>query len=332
MILVSHRGQVVWRAAYGAGSLIPVTQPMRVDAIFDLASLTKVVATTPAIMQLAEAGRLNLDAPVAFYWPAFGAHGKSEITLRQLLTHTSGLRPDLPDRATWAGEAGALAQIAADRPISPPGSAFIYSDLNFIVLGALVEKCSGERLERYAQRHIFTPLGMIDTGFNPPLAKLPRVVPTDIQQGALRWGLVQDPTTYRMGGVAGHAGLFSTADDLARFCKMLLNGGALGGVHILRPETVALMASPISLPGGVRRSLGWDIASPYAIGLGTAFGPGSYGHTGYTGTALWLDPVTDTFLIILTSRLHPADQGDARPLRQRVAHVVAEVFPAPVIF
>ncbi len=303
---------------------------MRLDAIFDLASLTKVVATTIAVMQLAETGRLSLDAPVALYWPAFAAHGKDEITIRQLLTHTSGLRPDLPDSGTWSGESSALARIAAERPLSPPGSEFVYSDLNFIVLGAVVERLSGQSLDGYTQQHIFTPLGMTDTGFNPPPEQLSRVVPTDIEQGTLRWWQVQDPTAYRMGGVAGHAGLFSTADDLARFCEMLLNRGSLDGVQILRPDTVALMTSPITLPGGVQRGLGWDMASPYATGLGTEFSPGSYGHTGYTGTALWIDPAADTFLIILTSRLHPDDQGDARPLRQQVAHVVALVFPPDV--
>ncbi len=326
VVLVGHNGRIVWRAAYGASSVVPVTRPIYPDAIFDLASLTKVVATTTAVMQLAEAGQLSLDEPVAFYWPAFAVHGKETITIRQLLTHTSGLRPDLPDSGTWTGEAGALAQIAANRPVSQPGSAFVYSDLNFIVLGALVEKLSGQSLAVYTQQHIFVPLGMTDTGFNPPPAKLVRVVPTDIEQGSLRWGEVQDPTAYRMGGVAGHAGLFSTADDLAHFSEMLLNGGSLNGVRILSPETVALMTSAITLPGGVRRGLGWDIASPYATGLGTEFGPQSYGHTGYTGTALWIDPETGTFLIILTSRLHPHDQGDVTDLRQRTAHVVAMAF------
>ena len=330
VILVGHAGRVVLRAAYGASSIVPTPQPMRLDAIFDLASLTKVVATTIAVMQLAETGRLSLDAPVALYWPAFAAHGKDEITIRQLLTHTSGLRPDLPDSGTWSGESSALARIAAERPLSPPGSEFVYSDLNFIVLGAVVERLSGQSLDGYTQQHIFTPLGMTDTGFNPPPEQLSRVVPTDIEQGTLRWGQVQDPTAYRMGGVAGHAGLFSTADDLARFCEMLLNRGSLDGVQILRPDTVALMTSPITLPGGVQRGLGWDMASPYATGLGTEFSPGSYGHTGYTGTALWIDPAADTFLIILTSRLHPDYQGDARPLRQQVAHVVALVFPPDV--
>jgi CubicO group peptidase (beta-lactamase class C family) len=299
---------------------------MREDAIFDLASLTKVVATTIAIMQLVETGRLRLDDNVAMFWPSFAAHGKGTITIRQLLTHTSGLRPDIRESAIWSGVRGAYAAIEADQPICPPGTQFIYSDINFIVLGALVEKISGGTLDVYASRHIFAPLRMTDTGFRLAAWHLSRVVPTDIQRGALRWGEVQDPTAYRMGGVAGQAGLFSTADDLALFAEMLLHGGTWRGTRILRPETVALMITATDLPDGSRRGLGWDIASPYATGLGTEFGPNSFGHTGYTGTALWIDPATDSFVIILTSRLHPYGRGEAQDLRRRVAHVVAGSF------
>lgn len=322
-IEIGHHGRIAYRAAFGAGA---GTAPLRRDAIFDLASLTKVVATAPAIMQLQEQGRLRLDDPVAAYWPAFAANGKGQITIRQLLTHTSGLRPDFAGM-DWHGEAGALAKIVADHPVAPPGEGFIYSDLNFIVLGALVEKLSGESLPRYAARHIFTPLRMRDTGFDPPSGDAARLVPTDVQDGALRRGTVQDPTAYRMGGAAGHAGLFSTADDLARFCQMLLNGGALDGTRILSPGSVAQMTAPEALPGGVTRGLGWDMASPYSSWTGAAFSASSYGHTGYTGTALWIDPATGTFLIILTSRLYPYDEGDVMPLRRRVAQVVAEAFP-----
>lgn len=326
MVLVGHDGRVVYRAAYGNSAIVPAPIPMRSDAIFDLASLTKVVATTTAVMQLVEENQISLDETVGYYWPAFAANGKAKITIRELLTHTSGLRPDLAVTSSWSGESGAFAQIAADPPLYPPGSAFMYSDLNFIVLAAIVEKLTQENLNSYTHQHIFAPLGMIDTSFRPPLEKLSRIVPTDYEEGDLRWGKVQDPTAYRMGGIAGHAGLFSTADDLARFCEMLLGGGSLDGTRILQPQTVTLMTSAIVLPGGIRRGLGWDIASPYASAFDTAFGPLSYGHTGYTGTSLWIDPQTDTFLIILTSRLHPYDQGDASALRQRIAQLVAEVF------
>jgi CubicO group peptidase (beta-lactamase class C family) len=323
VIEVGHRGRIVYRAAFGYGA---DSAPLRPDAIFDLASLTKVVATAPAILQLQEQGRLRLDDTVAEYWPAFAANGKGQITIRQLLTHSSGLRPDFAGM-DWRGEAGALEEIAADHPVAVPGSSFIYSDLNFIVLGALVGTLSGESLPRYAAQRIFAPLRMKDTRFDPPSGDNARLVPTDFQGGALRWGVVQDPTAYLMGGAAGHAGLFSTADDLARFCQMLLDGGELDGTRILSPASVARMTVPETLPGGVARGLGWDMASPYSSWTGGAFSASSYGHTGYTGTALWIDPETGTFLIILTSRLYPYDEGDAMPLRRRVAQVVAAAFP-----
>ena len=323
VIEIGHRGRIAYRAAFGYSA---DAAPLRPDGIFDLASLTKVVATAPAIMQLQEQGRLRLDEPVAAYWPAFAANGKGQITIRQLLTHTSGLRPDFVSM-DWHGEAGALAKIAADHPVAAPGGSFIYSDLNFIVLGALVEKVSGESLPLYAAQHIFTPLRMTDTGFDPPSGDNARLVPTDVQDGELRLGAVQDPTAYQMGGAAGHAGLFSTADNLARFCQMLLNGGELDGARILSPGSVAQMTAPEALPDGVTRGLGWDMASPYSSWTGGAFSASSYGHTGYTGTALWIDPATGTFLIILTSRLYPYDEGNAMPLRRRVAQVVAAAFP-----
>lgn len=323
VVLVGQQDRILYRQAFGAMSMVPTQTPMRPDAIFDLASLTKVVATATSVMQLVEAGRIRLDDPVAVYWPDFGVAGKASITVRDLLTHTSGLRPDLDSGTRWSGHAGALAQIEADHPIHPPGSRFVYSDLNFIVLGELVYRVSGESLDAYAQRHIFAPLHMTDTGFDPPQARRARIVPTDRQDGAMRWGEVQDPTAYRMGGVAGHAGVFSTADDLARFARMLLDDGAVDGRRILRRETIAAMTSPIELPGGVRRGLGWDVASPFAAGMDAAFGPGSFGHTGYTGTLLWIDPSTRSYLILLTSRLHPDDHGDVKLLREQVALTVS---------
>jgi CubicO group peptidase (beta-lactamase class C family) len=274
-------------------------------------------------MQLVEAGRLDLDAPVATYWPAFGANGKTTITARQLLTHTSGLPADLDLGSSWRGEAEGLARAAAVQPARPPGTAFLYSDINFIVLGELVQRVSGEPLDTYVQAHIFGPLRMADTRFRPASDLLGRIAATDREDGALRWGQVQDPTAFRMGGVAGHAGLFSTGDDLARFATMLLNGGALDGVRILRPETVAAMTRSVPQPGGARRALGWDAASPYSSGMENAFGARAFGHTGYTGCLLWIDPESHRFLVILTSRLHPGGRGDARPLRRTFAQLIA---------
>lgn len=314
---------MVYRAAFGWKALTPEPEPLSPDDIFDLASVTKVVATTTAVMQLVEQGRLDLDAPVATYWPAFGAGGKSKITVRQLLTHSSGLPPDLDLAADWRGQDEALARAAAVEPARTPGERFVYSDINFIVLGELVRRVSGEPLDVYARRHIFEPLGMTETGFRPAAAELSRIVATDRQDGRLRWGEVQDPTAFRMGGVAGHAGLFSTADDLTRFARMLVNGGELDGVRILKPETVALMTRGEVLPGGVRRGLGWDVASPYSAGMDVAFGPASFGHTGYTGCSIWIDPAAGRFLIVLSSRLYPDDKGDAMPLRRRLAALLA---------
>jgi len=328
VIVVGGRGRILYRKAFGLAAIEPRRLPMRPDAVFDLASLTKVVATTTAIMQLCETGALQLDEPVAHYWPEFGAAGKAAITIRQLLTHTSGLRPDIDAAARWSGAQGALAWIAADHPVVRPGSGFLYSDLNFIVLGELVQRASGEPLDVYAKEHIFAPLGMSDTTFHPAPAERARIVPTDRQDGVLRWGEVQDPTAHRMGGVAGHAGLFASADDLAKFASVLLDGGATANVRILRPETVAEMTHRTTLPGGMQRALGWDIASPYAAGMDAVLGPDGFGHTGYTGTLLWLDPDRDVFLVVLTSRLHPDDRGDAKPIRARVAHAVAAMLQA----
>lgn len=331
VVLVGDRDGVLYRLAFGARALDPAPLPMTADTIFDLASLTKVLATTTAVMQLIEAGRVGLDQPLARYWPGFGRHGKAGITVRQLLTHTSGLRPDLDLAQPWSGSAAALALVEQERPRAVPGTRFVYSDINFIALGELVRRVGGEPLAVYAARRIFGPLGMGDTGFAPPPAARSRIAPTDLQQGALRWGAVQDPTAYRMQGVAGHAGLFGTADDLARFAQMLLGGGALHGQRVLSAASVLRMSLPQRLPGGVQRGLGWDIASPFAGGQDVAFGPESFGHTGYSGTSLWVDPKRGRYLVILTSRLHPDGRGDARPLRRRLAALVAGAAPAPVL-
>jgi uncharacterized protein YbbC (DUF1343 family)/CubicO group peptidase (beta-lactamase class C family) len=324
VVLVGERGRIVYRQAFGARALQPEKAPMTADTIFDLASLTKVVATTTAVMQLVETGRLGLDDAVSKYWAEFAQNGKEAITVEELLTHTSGLRPDLDLREAWFGEAAARKRIEAERPLAAPGARFLYSDINFIVLSELVRQISGKPLDIYAAQHIFGPLGMVDTSFRPPQSVRPRIAPTDVQEGVLRWGEVQDPTAYRMSGVAGHAGLFSTVDDLAIFAQMLLNGGSLHGARILAPAAVRLMTMPRELPGGIERGLGWDIGSPFAGGQDAAFGPGSYGHTGYSGTSLWIDPKRGCYLIILTSRLHPGDRGDAKPLRQHLAQLVAK--------
>ncbi|MFZ5959317.1 exo-beta-N-acetylmuramidase NamZ domain-containing protein [Pseudomonas knackmussii] len=317
VVQIGGENGVYYRAAYGEREVRPEHLPMTPDTIFDLASLTKVVATTTAIMQLSERGRLDLDAPVARYWPAFAANGKAPIRVRDLLTHYSGLPADLDLSRPWKGRSAAIERIVAVRPSAPPGERYLYSDINFEVLGELVERVSGEPLARYCQAHVFAPLGMRDSGFLP--APSPRIAPT--VRG--RQGVVHDPTAWRMGGVAGHAGVFSSADDLARFARMLLAGGSLDGVRVLSRASVEAMTLPQSPAGQARlRGLGWDIAAPFASDRDTLAPVGAYGHTGFTGTSLWIDPVARLYVILLSNRVHPDDGGDAGPLRERVAEAV----------
>ena len=327
VVLIGHDGKVVYRRPFGERSLVPERRPMTLNTIFDMASLTKVIATTTAVMQLVEQGKILLSAPVADYWPEFKENGKELITVRELMTHYSGLRPDLDLKPDWSGYDTALKAIVAEKPILPPGTRFIYSDINFETLGELVRRVSGEPLDVYCREHIFKPLGMKDTSFKPPASLRERIAPTQYQHGEsgpMLWGEVHDPTAHNMGGVAGHAGLFSTADDLGIFAEMLLAGGTYNGVSILSPLTVEKMTTPQTPPNKmVLRGLGWDIESPFASNRGELYEVGSYGHTGFTGTSLWIDPVTKTYVIILTNRVHPDGKGDVVPLRTQVATLVA---------
>ena len=327
VVLIGHEGNVVYRQAFGARALIPERRPMTVDTIFDVASLTKVIATTTAVMQLVEQGKILLSASVGDYWPEFKENGKELITVRELMTHYSGLRPDLDLKPEWTGYGTAMKMIVAERPIVPPGTRFIYSDINFETLGELVRRVSGEPLDVYCAEHVFTPLGMKDTRFKPPASLRERIAPTQFQHGEggkMLWGEVHDPTAYNMGGVAGHAGLFSTADDLSIFAQMLLNGGTYDGMRILSPLTVEKMTTPQTPPNKtVLRGLGWDIDSPFASNRGELYEVGSFGHTGFTGTSVWIDPVTKTYVILLANRVHPDGKGDVAPLRTQVASLVA---------
>jgi uncharacterized protein YbbC (DUF1343 family)/CubicO group peptidase (beta-lactamase class C family) len=330
VVLVGNSDGVLYREAFGQRSLVPEERPMTPDTIFDISSLTKVVATTAAVMQLVEKGKLSLDKTVVTYWPLFRRHGKERITVRQLLTHYSGLRPDLDMRHKWSGRAETLRRIIAEKPLSPPGRRFIYSDINFIILGELVQRISGQPLDVYCARNIFEPLGMKDTSFNPGASLRDRIAPTELVSGSkelLIHGEVHDPTARRMAGVAGHAGLFSTADDLSLFARMILNGGRAGDVRILRASSVERMTTKQSpSQGSAVRGLGWDIDSPFSSCRGSFFPVGSFGHTGFTGTSLWIDPGSKTYVIILASRLHPYGKGNAGPLRSEIATAVAAQF------
>ena len=319
VLLVSHDGLVVYRKAFGNRSLEPQREPMTVDTVFDLASLTKVVATTTAVMQLVQKGELRDNDPVAKYIPEFAQNGKEDITIRELLTHHSGLARDLDLSQAWEGRDAALRMAFSEKPMDPPGSRFVYSDVDFIVLGALVERISGMPLDEYCRQRIFVPLAMNHTRFLPPRAWLPNIAPTqyDEHDKMLR-GVVHDPTARRMGGVAGQAGLFSTADDLAKFADFLLRGGP-----VLSPLMIEKMTTPQQPPTSqVLRGFGWDIDSPLSSNRGELLPVGSFGHTGFTGTSLWVDPTTKTYIILLSNAVHPGGKGNAVALRSKIATAV----------
>lgn len=319
VVLIGHHGRVIYRKAFGWRSLEPRRERMTVNTIFDLASLTKVVATTPCVMHLVEEGKVRLNDPVVRYLPEFGANGKQDITVRQLMVHYSGLAPDLDLTQPWQGKETAYQMAFQEKPENPPGARFVYSDINYITLGALVERVTGMPLNEYAEQTVFKPLKMAHTQFLPPRAWIPRIAPTQYDEhNVMLRGVVHDPTARRMGGVAGHAGLFSTADDLAKYCQALLDG------KLLSPLTIEKMSTPQQPPNATDvRGLGWDIDTPFSSNRGELLPVGSFGHTGFTGTSVWIDPITRTYIIILANGVHPRGQGTAVPLRSKVATAVA---------
>lgn len=342
VVVVGRQGEVVYRKAFGNRALVPSVEPMTEDTIFDAASLTKVVATTTSVMMLVEEARLRLNDRVATYIPEFARYGKDAITIRHLLNHMSGLRPDVDWSFDWVGSDRAIELAIEEVPVAKPNERFIYSDINFFLLGDIVRRISGMTLDVFARTRVFEPLGMRDTMFNPPAALRARIAPTEACTpygypcgGAgttMLRGTVHDPTARRMSGVAGHAGLFTTAADLTRFCRMLSRKGELDGVRILAPMTVARMTTvdtPATEPN--RRGLGWDIDSSYSANRGELFPVGSFGHTGFTGGSIWIDPRSEMFVIFLSNRVHPDGKGDVTALRARVATaaVAALQDPAP---
>jgi uncharacterized protein YbbC (DUF1343 family)/CubicO group peptidase (beta-lactamase class C family) len=320
VVLIGHDGHVVYRRAFGSRSLEPTREPMTVGTIFDLASLTKCIATTTAVMQLVEAGHIRLNDPVSAYLPEFSQNGKGQITVRELLTHYSGLAPDLDLKESWAGRDTAFKMAMEAKLVNPPGTRFVYSDINFETLGFLVDKVSGMPLNEYAAKKIFVPLGMTETRFLPPAEWSPRIAPTQYDEnGRMLRGTVHDPTARRMGGVAGHAGLFSTADDLAKFAQELLNGHT-----ILARSAIEKMSTPQQpATASSLRGFGWDIDSPFSSNRGELLPVGSFGHTGFTGTSLWIDPTTNSYIILLANAVHPDGKGSMVSLRSRVATAVA---------
>jgi CubicO group peptidase (beta-lactamase class C family) len=349
VVLVARKGRVVYRKAFGDRAIEPKGEAMTVDTIFDLASLTKIVATATSMMILVERGKLSLADPVALYIPEFGKFGKERITIEQLMTHRAGLPPD-NEIADYVGKTiDPIEKICELRLSYEPGTGFVYSDVGFIVAAEIVWRVSGKRIDTFARQSIFGQLGMKDSDFRPlpvpgsssdirrlidradPIMATAdsRFAPTENREGRWMRGEVHDPRAYEMGGVAGHAGLFSTADDLAIFCQMILNKGEYNGVRILAPYTVERMISAQSLPTSQMRGIGWDINTSYSSNRGDLFPVGTFGHTGFTGTSIWLDPASETFVVLLTNRVHPNGKGDVTRLRAFVASIVAGAITEP---
>jgi CubicO group peptidase (beta-lactamase class C family) len=324
-VLWVEQGGRSYHKAYGNRALVPAAETMAEDTIFDAASLTKVVACTPAVMLLVERGQLSLADRVAKHLPEFTGDGKEDVTIRHLITHTSGLRPDISLRPDWSGYDAAIKLSCAEKLATKPGEKIVYSDTGPILLGEIVRRVSGKPLDQFLHAEVYEPLGMKDTGFNPPKERLSRVAPTEVENGTPVRGMVHDPRARRMGGVAGHAGLFITASDLARYARMLLNGGELDGVRIFKPETVKLMTSVQTPPEVMgRRGLGWDIDTGFSGPRGELFPLGSYGHTGWTGTSIWIDPFSKTFVIFLSNRNHPTEKGSVVALRKQLGTLAAQ--------
>jgi uncharacterized protein YbbC (DUF1343 family)/CubicO group peptidase (beta-lactamase class C family) len=302
VLVVGHEGKVIYRKAYGHRALVPSQEPMTTDTIFDIASLTKCVATATSVTRMLELGQLRLNDTIGKFIPEFATNGKQEITIRELMTHFSGLGPDLDLRQPWTGRETAFNMIAAEKPVNPPGSRFLYSDINFEILGFIVEKVSNLTLDKYASIHVFQPLKMKHTSYLPPESWNKKIAPTQYDEhNVILRGVVHDPTARRMGGVAGHAGVFSTADDLALFAQAMLDGN-----KILTKASIQKMTTPEQPPTSTDlRGLGWDLDTPFSSNRGELLPIGSYGHTGFTGTSLWIDPFSQTYVILLSNAVHP---------------------------
>ncbi|MBN2088183.1 serine hydrolase [candidate division KSB1 bacterium] len=334
VILVGRQGQIVKRHAFGKAQLVPTEKPMTTDHIFDLASMTKPIATATAIMILVEEGKVRLLDRVSEYIPEFSTYFDSSTNEKEpariyhLLTHTAGL-PAYTDATKVKAKFGEVCpdslilHIARLKKITAPGKKFTYSCLGYMTLGEIVKRVSGMPLDKFTVLKIFKPLKMDHTCFCPPDAWNSRIVPTQVFDGKPLTGIVHDPLAQLMGGVSGNAGLFSTVDDLAIFSQMMLQDGTFQDVQVLNSATVKVMTRVYHEVPVSGRGLGWDIQSDYASQRGDLFSVGGYGHTGYTGTSIWIDPKTQTFLIFLTNRVHPDDKGSIVRLRSCLANMVA---------
>jgi uncharacterized protein YbbC (DUF1343 family)/CubicO group peptidase (beta-lactamase class C family) len=320
VVMVGHQGRIVFHKAYGNKQVQPETITMTTDTVFDMASITKPIATAASVMKLVELGKIDVDQIVAHYIPEFAVHGKDKITVRQLLIHQGGLLPDNALSDYNDGVAKAFERIYALGTRVEPGTTFMYTDVGFIVLAKLVERVSGKNVHQFSQEFLFKPLGMQETGYNPPEALRKRAATTQQREGRWMRGEVHDPRAYRLGGIAGHAGLFSTSSDLARFAQMLLGQGTYQDNQILAVDTVTLMTKPNKVSSGLR-GLGWDIRTGYSYNRGDLLTDQAFGHGGFTGTTFWVDPGQDLFVIFLSNRVHPDGSGSVNRLAGRIATI-----------
>ncbi|MCA9163451.1 MAG: beta-lactamase family protein [Planctomycetales bacterium] len=321
VVLVGRRGKVFYYEAFGHRQIEPEPVAMTRDTVFDLASLTKPIATATSVMKLVDAGQVDLDQPAARYLPEFGDEAKREITVRQLLTHQSGLTPDNALGDYQHGRDEAWRRICGLKLVAPRGSKFMYSDVGFIVLGKLVERVADQPLDEFARRNIFAPLGMNDTGYLPSEPLRQRAAPTEQRDGRWMRGEVHDPRAYLLGGVAGHAGLFSTAEDLAVYAAAMADQGRFGDQRLLSEATWTRMVTSHDVGRG-QRTLGWDRRTGYSINRGEAFSDEAFGHGGFTGTVIWIDPKSELFFVFLSNRLHPDGKGAVNRLAGSIATLV----------
>ena len=325
VIAVGRQGKLCFVKAYGNRQIEPEIEPMTVDTVFDLASLTKPMATATSVALLIDDGKLSLDDRVVGFLPEFAPHGKDEITLLQLLTHQAGLIPDNRIEDYREGPEHAWRQLCALELRNPPGKKFEYADVGFIVLGKAIERVTERPLDEFTRERIFAPLGMGETGYRPGPELCRRAATTEKRDGAWLRGQVHDPRCALLGGVAGHAGLFSTAGDIAVYAQMILNGGEYGGVRVLSREAVDRMLAPREVSSGLR-SAGWDMRTGFSSNRGDLMSPRAAGHGGFTGTALWIDPELQMFVIFLSNRVHPDGKGLVNPLIGRISTVAISAF------
>ena len=329
VVWVGRGDETVAAFAFGARTVVPSFELATLDTIYDLASLTKPLVTATLVMQAVEEGRLNLFEPLGSLLPIPESNPVSRSTPRELLLHISGLPagrklPASIDSSEDAAVRDALVAAMVDGGlVAEPGAVFVYSDVGFHLLAAVLRGVFGAPLRELAEQRIFEPLGTRDLAYGVSDEKRARTAPTEIIDGELLRGIVHDPPARRLGGVCGHAGLFGTAADIARYCRMILRRGEIDGNRILRPATVDRMVAPVKLPGGKRRALGWDADTQYSNPRGELFPPRGIGHTGFTGPSLWIDPPSGLYVILLTNRVHPDGHGDAVRLRRVLANVVA---------